>query len=170
MSKWKDKTVPNLGWDCSYIEDVGSDDMETCEMCESSQIRYVHTVTHESYGELRVGCVCGGRMCGDEETSLKNEKNLKILIKDKDKLLNKKWRISKNGNDYIKLGDLLFTVFYKKGHYHYSLNSGNHTTFSDYKSYYHTKDDAKLAGIDKILGWKHRQYKPTINDFPRLTI
>jgi hypothetical protein len=45
------------------MEDNGQDNLETCEMCEFAQVRYIHIMMHDDYpSELRVGCYCAERM------------------------------------------------------------------------------------------------------------
>jgi DNA helicase-2/ATP-dependent DNA helicase PcrA len=63
---WGDPTVPKTGWDCHYVDDLETPSM-ICEMCEVQEIRYVHHLSHPSYPrELNVGCVCAGKLTGDE--------------------------------------------------------------------------------------------------------
>lgn len=55
--KWSDPGVPHKGWSCVGIEDLG-EPSQTCEMCESIDIRCAHVMSHPDYpGELAVGCV-----------------------------------------------------------------------------------------------------------------
>ena len=61
------------------------------------------------------------------------------------KLLNQKWRISKKGNEYLKLDGNLITVFRRKRSWSYCLNNA----FSE-KSF-STRDTAKNAALQEIL-------------------
>jgi len=59
------------------MEDLGEDsnDWDTCEMCESARIRYVHTMGHPDYPDyLNCGCVCAGNMESDYEQAKKRER------------------------------------------------------------------------------------------------
>jgi hypothetical protein len=65
MGKWGQADVPRKGWQC-----IGTEDLErpaqTCEMCESKTVRYVHTMSHPDYAiDLMVGRICAGYMSED---------------------------------------------------------------------------------------------------------
>jgi hypothetical protein len=47
--KWSKAGVPHKGWSCIEDGDLGAGNTQTCEMCESTQIRYTHTMTHPDY-------------------------------------------------------------------------------------------------------------------------
>jgi hypothetical protein len=71
--KWSERGVPHKGWVFVAMEDV-EDDLVTCEMCETAQVRFVHIMRHEQYqGELRVGCICAERMEEDYTGPRKRE-------------------------------------------------------------------------------------------------
>ena len=65
--------APLSGWYCDYIYDVAdeeedSDHIElfTCELCDCTQVRFVHVMRHDEYFEtVSVGCICAGIMEGD---------------------------------------------------------------------------------------------------------
>jgi hypothetical protein len=62
LGKWGLAGVPHRGWACTEMYDAG-DDLITCEMCETQEVRYVHIMTHPDYqGGLECGCVCAGNM------------------------------------------------------------------------------------------------------------
>ncbi len=64
--------APLSGWYCDYIYDVAdeeedSDHIElfTCELCDCTQVRFVHVMRHDEYFEtVSVGCICAGIMEG----------------------------------------------------------------------------------------------------------
>jgi hypothetical protein len=63
--KWRQPGVPHRGWTCTEVVDLfdDGDDFETCEMCETAQIRYAHIMTHPDYSDaLAVGCICAEHM------------------------------------------------------------------------------------------------------------
>ena len=65
--------APLSGWYCDYIYDVADEeedpdyiDLFTCELCDCSQVRFVHVMRHDEYFEtVSVGCICAGIMEGD---------------------------------------------------------------------------------------------------------
>jgi hypothetical protein len=77
FGKWSQPGVPHKGWVCAEIDDV-EDTMEVCEMCETAEVRYVHVMTNPRWeGELRVGCVCAGRMEDDAAAAERREAEFK---------------------------------------------------------------------------------------------
>ena len=83
--------APLSGWYCDYIYDVADEeadpdhiDLFTCELCDCSQVRFVHVMRHDEYFEtVSVGCICAGIMEGDilaareRERLMKNRANRK---------------------------------------------------------------------------------------------
>jgi hypothetical protein len=82
FGKWSSAGVPHKGWFWIGEEDVG-DDLETCEMCESAQVRYVHVMANSRWplGTLRVGCYCASRMSGDAVGAERREAELKRIAR-----------------------------------------------------------------------------------------
>jgi hypothetical protein len=63
--KWLRDDVPHTGWRCIEVNDHGA----VCEMCEVTEVRYVHVMQHERYPlRLDCGCVCAGFMAEDPAT------------------------------------------------------------------------------------------------------
>jgi hypothetical protein len=59
--RWSEPGVPHKGWECIGVEDAKEDggDMETCGMCLTAEIRYIHRMQHPEFPEiLEVGCIC----------------------------------------------------------------------------------------------------------------
>jgi hypothetical protein len=78
---WSRPGVPHRGWTCVDVEDLGEPD-EVCEMCQTAEIRYVHIMQHPDWeGELRVGCVCAGRMEEDYKRAEAREAELKRVVR-----------------------------------------------------------------------------------------
>ena len=74
--KWSHAGVPNRGWRCVDIKDLGEPDF-VCEMCESQTIRYVHHMEHSQYPDvLQVGCVCAENMEGDVASARTREASM----------------------------------------------------------------------------------------------
>jgi hypothetical protein len=77
---WSRPGVPHRGWSCVDVEDLG-EPSEVCEMCEQAQLRYVHVMRHPEWeGELRVGCVCAGRMEEDYKRAVQREAEFYHLL------------------------------------------------------------------------------------------
>jgi hypothetical protein len=78
FGKWSRAGVPHKGWVCVDNDDVGKDNLEVCEMCETAEVRYVQVMTNPQWeGELRVGCVCAGRMMEDYAGAQRREAEFK---------------------------------------------------------------------------------------------
>lgn len=114
---WKRDDVPHSGWECTGITDLGAPN-GICKMCGKQIIRYVHHMRHMSYPHIiGAGCVCAGRMEGDEERAVKREADLKNREARRQSFIAHPRKRSKNGNEYIKYKDEIFTVLpdkYKK--------------------------------------------------------
>lgn len=54
--------TPKSGWQCVGVHDLGKSNYQTCEMCESASIRYVHHMVHPTGLRLDAGCICAGHM------------------------------------------------------------------------------------------------------------
>jgi len=75
--KWSDPRVPTRGWECINIEDL-EEPAAICEMCETTEIRYVHVMHHPEYPDtLDCGCICAGHMQGDPVAAREREANIK---------------------------------------------------------------------------------------------
>jgi hypothetical protein len=71
--RWVDPAVPNSGWECVNVTDLGRP-AATCEMCCVQTIRYVHHMHHPGYpDELGCGCVCAGYMEDCQEAAIVRE-------------------------------------------------------------------------------------------------
>ena len=79
-------------------------DYESCMMCGNEKIRYVHVVSHpEVAEEYRVGCVCAERMTDDYTNPKEREKELRNRASRRSNWSKKEWRLSRNGNYYLRL-------------------------------------------------------------------
>lgn len=63
--RWNKPGIPHTDWIHIEVEELEEADF-TCEMCDQEEIRYVHHLVHENYGDIAVGCVCAESMCSDE--------------------------------------------------------------------------------------------------------
>ena len=55
--KWNKPGIPHKGWTHVIVEDL-EDIIGVCDMCDKTGIRYLHTVSHDDYENLTVGCSC----------------------------------------------------------------------------------------------------------------
>lgn len=156
--KWNQPGVPHKGWRCVDIEERDEQD-HLCEMCEARQVRFVHAMEHPAYDEiLHVGCVCAGHMEEDLVGARKREAEYKNDRSRRVRWLQRAWRISAAGNEFLNTSDGFNVVIYRKG----SIWGGRveHRP-SGYqrtsKLPYGSPDEAKLAAFDAMLGMKHSE-------------
>lgn len=131
---WKRKDVPQTGWVCTGITDLG-EPIGICEMCGHQIIRYVHHMEHPSYKNLNVGCVCAGKMEGDVERAKQREKDFKNKQQRKDNFYKRKWKISKNNNRYVKIKDHLIVLYYNKKYDNWKYSIDNVFCPEVYRTY-----------------------------------
>jgi len=141
MAKWNKEGVPHKGWVCVGMEDIIDEETpadervyEACEMCSNPKIRYVHIMSHDEHiSELRVGCVCAGKMEDDYEQAQTRENvlkrksaNLKSALKrakeackrdyeEERKHFMNRWSYSQNGNYSKNHNGEHVLVFQKNG-------------------------------------------------------
>lgn len=122
---WKHNDIPHSGWSCVGIIDLG-EPLATCKMCGKQTIRYIHQMHHDNYmGLIGAGCICAGKMEGNEEAAKKREADYKNRENRRKSFISHQRKKSKNGNEYIKYKDNLFTIIpdkYKKGYYKVVFN------------------------------------------------
>ncbi len=112
-NNWKNPDIPKHAWKNESIFDLEHDRV-ICEMCNTTEIRYVHVMKHEKYSKtLEVGCICAGKLEGDEKKAREREKDHINWLKRKQnrasKLRNEEnWRVSKQGNSYLKIDGCMF--------------------------------------------------------------
>lgn len=110
---WNQKGIPHKGWTLIDVIDIREDgkteaetDYETCMMCGNDKIRYVHTVENPEVDyQLRVGCVCAGKMTDDYKNAEKRERKLRNKANRRTNWIKKEWEKSKNGNFYLNKDD-----------------------------------------------------------------
>lgn len=161
--KWSQPGVPHKGWACVGVADLGAREsgeerLATCEMCESTEIRYVHTMVHPDYPEsLGCGCVCAGHMESDPDRARAREAAAKNRSARRDRWLARDWKWTKKGNATLKVGDARVTVFQHRDErrrdfsvnlHGFVIHRGRDAEFSE--SFYETPDDAKLAAFDAL--------------------
>ena len=96
--------VPHKNWQYRYVYDhlEENGDYFKCEMCGKDEVRYVHVLYHDDYGEIRVGCVCAGKMIEDYEYAKISEENYKKFKKVKAKKLKQRLKKIEYLRDNLK--------------------------------------------------------------------
>ena len=98
--------APLSGWYCDYIYDVANEEEDsdhielfTCELCDCTQVRFVHVMRHDEYFEtVSVGCICAGIMEGDILAARERERLMKNRAKRKRNFPHRQWRKNWYGN------------------------------------------------------------------------
>ena len=118
--KWSQPGVPHKGWVCvneyDTFEELGEDEFETCGMCESAQVRFVHVMENDRYdGQLACGCICAGHMAEDLETAEIRDKHMRSKAGRRDHFPNRKgWQTSARGTPHIKVDGYHMMVVTKR--------------------------------------------------------
>lgn len=143
---WKRSDVPHEGWQCTGITDLGSP-CGICEMCGKQIIRYAHHMRHPAYRKsITAGCVCAGNMEGDLEAARARERDLKNLGARRENFLKRKWKVSRNGNEYLKIDEHLIVLVKsaKNGRWSYSFDG----VFS--QESFETREGALLSVFNRL--------------------
>ena len=107
--KWGQPGVPHKGWTCvdeyDTFESIGDEEFETCGMCESAQVRFVHVMQNDRYpDELHCGCICAGHMAEDLVTAQVRDNAMRLVAGRRDHFPKRKgWKTSSKGTPYIKV-------------------------------------------------------------------
>ena len=154
MSKWGQPDVPQTGWSCVGIEDLGKLG-QTCEMCERQEIRYVHSMWHPEYPDtLECGCVRAGHMEQDLAAAKRREHDLKLRAARRERLASRRWSVSRSGNEYINLDGHNVVVYPQRTGWGFRLCAtrydGTRLVYSQQP--YGTRDEAKRAALDALGG------------------
>jgi len=151
--KWVQLGVPHKGWTCTGVEDLEEPSM-VCEMCETQEIRYVHYMEHPDYPDvLGVGCICAGYMEADYEGARQREQSLKSNGRRRGKWLERSWRRSAAGNEYLNVSGYN-VVIYKRAHgtvgpaWGFTITNRATAARASSRKPYDTSDGAKLAAFD----------------------
>lgn len=84
-------------------------------MCGQEKVRYIHIMSHPVYpDELRVGCICAGKISDDYVGAKNRDTKLKNKAARKKNWLTRQWRTSASGNPYLNLDGYNMEVFEKK--------------------------------------------------------
>jgi len=153
--KWTDPSVPHRGWQFVRIYDL-EQPSHTCEMCEAATVRYVHEMFHPEYGSLDVGCICAGWMEEDADGAVKREADFKLHLARRARWLNRDWRLSANGNEFVNTHDgFNVVVFEANGTWsaRFLHKRSGYVRFSQRP--YADADAAKLAAFEAMMHYKH---------------
>lgn len=153
--KWTVPGVPHQGWHCVDIDDVG-DALETCQMCESRKVRFVHVMEHPTYPDrLRTGQICAGHMEQSLQAAQAREREARNYAARRSRWLTRTWQVSGNGNEYIKADGFHVVVYPRGSGWAASITHRE----SEYKAFTvpppaKTPDAAKLNALDVLLELK----------------
>jgi hypothetical protein len=150
--KWSVFDVPHKGWICVGVDDL-EESIETCEMCESQAIRFIHYMQHSNYsGTLACGCVCAGRMENDYPAKARES-----LHKRRERWRSARWNISYSGNPYLNANGSNVVVFpSKKSGWAFRVEHRETGDAIFSRKLLATEDAAKARSFDAILWMKER--------------
>jgi hypothetical protein len=131
-------------------------DLETCEMCETAEIRFAHTLEHDDYPDtLTVGCICAERMEEDYVSPRLREKKLITENKRRAAWNNRRWRIFERKNLYTNAGAFNIVIFPSAAGHKLRIKN----TWSGAERYstqsFPTKENAMQAAYD-ALKWANK--------------
>jgi hypothetical protein len=150
--KWSKSGVPHKGWSCIQDADLGAGTTQTCEMCESTQIRYTHTMNHPDYkGPLVVGVVCAGHMQQDLEGARARERRLKNRVARRERWPHTKWKVSRNGNEYRNHAGYSCLVKHWPQGWQLMIRPLPEGEWISGRRRFATAEEAKLAAFDYIV-------------------
>lgn len=159
--KWSKPGVPHRGWTCVDIDPLSEGETIVCEMCERTQVRFVHYMEHPDYKEtLRCGCVCAGHMEEDLVGAQRREANVRNAGARKARWLSRKgWRLSQKGNPYIRVDGYHITVYSKGGGYKCVISKPAEDITHFGKRTFATEEAAQLATFDALEFLKSKEEK-----------
>lgn len=145
--KWSQPGVPHKGWQFQSMEDLG-EPSETCQMCETQTIRYVHYMQHPDYeGVLGVGCVCAERMEENYTAPKERENQLRQKAPRLTKWMQREWRRSSKGNAFINHMGFNIVLYRSRNGWTYQVTN-RETKETRHKSGFRTEDRAKRSSFD----------------------
>lgn len=149
--KWSQPGVPHKGWRCIGTIDLGEDDheaREVCEMCECTEIRFVHEMAHDNFPEvLRVGCICAGHMESDLVSAERRDSDMRSRAAKRRRWLTRKWK-RRGRTQSISADGYTVTVYPFDDHY--AATVAGQGWWRRSQRHYATADAAKLAAFDVI--------------------
>ena len=151
LGKWARAGVPKKGWEAVDWFDL-EEPIGTCEMCETSTIRFVHVMRHADYHEdLDCGCVCAEHMQEDYVNPRKREKALRNRAGRRARFAERKgWKLSANGTPYIKVDGHHMVVAKRKGGFGVGITPPGSDKCTWGKKTYTTLEAAKRGCFDAL--------------------
>jgi hypothetical protein len=108
--KWAQPGVPHKGWMClseyDAVEENGEGGLITCDMCESTQVRFVHVMIHPEWpDQLDCGCVCSAHMSEDRAAADDRERRMRSRSSRREHFAKRKgWRTSRtNDTPFLRI-------------------------------------------------------------------
>ena len=125
--------------------------MQKCQMCETSEIRYAHTMTHPDYqGLLIVGVICAGHMEDDLVRAKDRERRVRNRTGQRARWPHSKWRLSRSGNEYRNHAGYSCVVKQWPQGWQLSIRPLPDGEWLTGKKRFASSEEAKLAGFDYI--------------------
>lgn len=157
---WNQEGIPHKGWKLidvidlkAHIDEDYDIDYEHCMMCGHQGIRYVHLVVHENIAEeFRVGCDCAEKMTNDYLNPDKLEKELKNRASRKRNWIKKDWKVTANGNNYLRIESHFILIYVDKFSKKYKVKIDE--TFG--KKEFNSLVEAKIAAFNGIEYFKKK--------------
>jgi hypothetical protein len=88
-------------------------------MCDNERLHFADIMEHEQTGLIRLmGPKCARTYVGTEYPRLLKERQ-KSYERRKRRWLTRRWRVSRRGNDFLKLRDVTLGIFMKESSYGY---------------------------------------------------
>jgi hypothetical protein len=156
--KWAEPGVPHRGWSCVGVSDLG-EVSETCAMCETAEIRFVHHMIHPDYpGELGCGCICAEHMEGDYLNPRRRERALRNRARRRQAWPERRsWRLSAKGNPCIVTPGFVVTVFRKGGGWSAAVKDRRAGAMHYARCLYPDEIAAQLAAFDAMTFLEDRR-------------
>jgi hypothetical protein len=155
--KWEDPGVPHQGWVCVDVEDLGAP-TAVCEMCETHEIRYVHSMKHPVYAAvLECGCICAGNMEQNQQGARDREERMKSLAIRRRNWSARQWRMSQRGNLFLNTGGFNIVIFASRKGWGIKVEQryGSRLQFGHER--YATCVDAQRAAFEALI-WAERNW------------
>lgn len=149
--KWSEAGVPKKGWSCIGIDDLG-EPSQTCEMCGTAEIRYVHYMQHPDHPEeLAVGCVCAENMEQDYVRPREREKRLRTLARRRKTWERRQWKVSSKGNWFLNAEGYNLVIAPNGKNWRVIVSNRSSGASQAGRTAYERESDAKLAALTALL-------------------
>lgn len=130
------------GWRCVGISDLGKPSA-VCGLCLRMTVRYLHHMSHLDGRRLNVGCVCAGKLEGNNERAKEREADFKNKLARQANFAKRKLSTSRNGNLYLKYNGHVLVVLEDK----YQQNLWRYVLDGDFSQYAYASISDLLADV-----------------------